>query len=185
VFFCIGHWKFVLTYFVSAIDTKNIFWPTQEQDMKTTKKWVTAIDWGYSLSIAITYTLSLTLAHDPANYTVSLFINNCILTSVVVLYSLNQIRNLLAADINISQSQGMMRVHFVVFTLFLITSISKAIPFYGYKLGFMGYRKFAVSFYGVECFGGCINFILNEFVAYLILQFSNQSKDLYVEMAAL
>jgi hypothetical protein len=26
ILFGIGHWKFVMIYFVSAVDTKNIFW---------------------------------------------------------------------------------------------------------------------------------------------------------------
>jgi hypothetical protein len=100
----VGHWKLVLQFFVSAIDTKDIMWKSVDWNSQQLKKWHAAIDWSFSLAITVSFPLVSMLAFDPWRWVNFIFYYNCIICSVIVLVALFSIRNLLGSNKDISKS---------------------------------------------------------------------------------
>ena len=45
ILFCVGHWKFVFQFFVSAVDTKNILWNGTEWHIRQIILYKGPLDW--------------------------------------------------------------------------------------------------------------------------------------------
>ncbi len=78
----------------------------------------------------------------------------------------------------------MMRAHIAIFSFFLAAMLSYPILYCGFKIGLITFQQYDVSYFGVAFFSDCTYFIFNEFVAYLILRFSDSSKELYAKILA-
>ena len=64
--FCVGHWKFVLQFFLGAIDTKSIFWKGINWHIEQIRLRRVSLDWGGSLFITLSFALTLFAKHPFA-----------------------------------------------------------------------------------------------------------------------
>ena len=55
IFFCVGHWKFVFQFFVSAIDTKNIMWNGTDWHIRQIILFKVPLDWVVTTLIILSF----------------------------------------------------------------------------------------------------------------------------------
>ena len=80
-----------------------------------------------------------------------------------------------------------MKIHLIIFNIFAVTFTVQEVVFYGYMYGYfdMNFWQAAMT---VDSFGFASNisyFLLNQFIAYLMLQFvnpENKSQDLIFKL---
>ena len=55
ILFCVGHWKFVFQFFVSAIDTKNIMWNGTDWHIRQIILFKVPLDWVVTTLIILSF----------------------------------------------------------------------------------------------------------------------------------
>ena len=83
----------------------------------------------------------------------------------------------------------MMITHIVIFSIYLFISIPQIVVYNSYIFGFFNWTYFQLAMTGDSLFLAAIfsYFLLNQFIAYLMLQFSNpanSSQELFTKILA-
>ena len=132
--FCVGHWKFVLQFFMGAIDAKSILWKGINWHVEQIRDIRVALNWGGSLLITLSFILSWFAKH-PLAWIPTLFELYGIGCSVLLTAALLSLRSLLSSNRDVQQSHKMMLIHLLIFNFFSVTLAVNQIVLWGYILG--------------------------------------------------